>query len=82
MAPEEKKLVSEIRHAVHPWNSVYAHTNGDVRRERVASNQEEIDICLGCPLAECTDCYRYKKYRFSYLAHLENLEALRKETQE
>lgn len=82
MAPDEKRLVSEIRHAVHPWNSVYAHTNGDMRRERVASNQEEIDICLHCPLAECTDCYRYKKYRFSYLAHIENSESLRKETQE
>lgn len=79
MTPDKKRLMSEMHHAVHPWNSIYAHTNSDVRRERHDENQAEIDICLHCPLAECTDCYRYKKYRFSYLAHIENREALRKE---
>jgi hypothetical protein len=58
--PNEDKFIPATR----PWSS----GNGRIRYERSHDDQKEIDICLECPLSECMDCYRHKKFRFSYLA--------------
>lgn len=52
--------------ASRPWSG----GGGKARYER-HEDQREIDTCLECPLSECTDCYRYKRFRFSYLARVE-----------
>ena len=70
MTAYEKHLVSDIRNAVRPWQSAFSEPNSDLRKDRRQEPQREIDTCLECPLSECMDCYRYKKYRFSYLAKI------------
>ena len=55
-------------HAVRPWDSFLAERDTDKRRQRKErpESQEEIDLCLECPLSDCIDCYRYRTFRFSY----------------
>jgi len=68
MSPTEKRMVAEIRNAVRPWDSAFARFNSDTRKDRKKEPQREIDTCLECPLSECMDCYRHKKFRFAYLS--------------
>ena len=62
-APKEDRFI----HASRPWSG----GAGRERYERACDDQREIDTCLECPLSECMDCYRHKKFRFSYLAKIE-----------
>ena len=54
--------------ATRPWQSIYAEPVYDIRLKRtseVYTDQNQINLCLNCPQAECNNCldgWRLLKY--------------------
>ena len=63
-------MIKAMATAVRPWASVHAALVCDLRLDRRQHlvDQRDIDDCLCCPKPECTNCKRYSKNRYGYVA--------------
>lgn len=65
-----KTVFESMATAVRPWDSVYASSESDMRRDyrQKVADQRDIDECLSCPKPECTNCKRYSCFRYGYVS--------------